>query len=109
MATLNAQQTVVTGLNPTYAAADVAGDEFDAGNGVFLHVINDDVSPHTATVVSTFNAEPGVAPSDVDVTIPAGESRMIGPFSGVFTEKGTMPVSVTYDAVTSVTVAVIRV
>ncbi|MAX51664.1 MAG: hypothetical protein CMH22_15995 [Methylophaga sp.] len=109
MATLNAQQTVVTGLNPTYAAADVAGDEFDAGNGVFLHVVNDDVSPHTATVVSTFNAEPGIAPTNVDVTIPAGESRMIGPFSGVFTAKGTMPVSVTYDAVASITVAVIKV
>jgi len=109
MAALTVQEIEATGITPTYAAADVAGDEFAFSAGAFVHAINDDASSHTVTVASVYPAQPGIAPDDIAVTIPAGEERMIGPFNALFFRDSDGNVSLTYDAVTSVTVAVLTV
>lgn len=108
MATLTAQALAAAGLNPTYAAADVAGDEFAWSNGVFCHVKNDDAGSHTVTVVSQATARPGIAPANIEVAIPAGEARFIGPLNQSLFADADGNVQITYDAVTSVTIAVLK-
>jgi hypothetical protein len=81
---------------------------------VFLHVKNGDGSPHTATI-TTPNTVDGLAVSDLAVTIPAGEERIIGPFPYIYDTVDTDPdpdidpaVFVDLDADTSVTLAAIK-
>lgn len=116
MATLTVQNASLDGLEPTYAAADAAGDEFSGQETglavtarVLLHVKNGDASPHTVTVASQVDTPPaGTAAADKVVSIPAGEERIIGRFPAGLVDADGL-VHVTYDAVTSVTVAAIRV
>ncbi len=109
MATLTVQQIANTGLEPTYAAASAGGDVFEFTADAFIHVKNGDASSHTVSVVSQYSATPGIAPADIDVAIPSGEERMIGPFKRDFFENSaTGEVELTYDAVTSVTIAALR-
>jgi len=108
MAALTTQTILTEGYEPAYAAADVTGDTFIYSAGAFLHVKNGDASPRTVTVVSQYTAQPGISPDNIVVAIPAGEERMIGPFRREFFEDtATKNVEITYDAVTSVTVAVL--
>lgn len=108
MATLTVQQMIDDGLEPTYAAADVAGDEFTWSSKAFLHVKNGDANPHTVTVASQYtNLGPGLQTLDLAVAIPANEERMIGPLAESAFKDSTGLVQVTYDAVTSATVAAI--
>lgn len=109
MAELAVQQILATGYEPTYAAADVEGDTFPWAARAFIHAKNGDASSHTVTVVSQYAATPGIAPDDIEVAIPAGEERMIGPLRGEFFRNTDGSVEITYDAVTSVTVAVLTV
>lgn len=106
MASLTVQQIALTGLEPSLVAADSGGDEFTAGPSTFLRVDNADASPHTATVDSTEDCDQGFD-HDVAVAVPAGETRLIGPLSRRRFGDGSGNVQVTYDAVTSVTVAAI--
>ena len=108
MATLTAQEIDRDGLNPSFAACDAAGDEF-ANLGVeFIHVKNGDVSAHTVTIETSRTVD-GLAVADRDVAIPAGEERLIGPFPKQTYDDADGKVQLTYDAVTSVTIAVIKV
>lgn len=110
MATLTVQDLVEDGIDPTYAAADAAGDEFAWEKGVFLHVKNGDASSHTVTVASQWsNLRPGLATDDLAVAVPAGEERLIGPLYRPAYRDSDGNVQVSYDAVTSVTVGVFAV
>ncbi len=64
--------------------------------------------PVTATIVSQATARPGLAPADIDVVIPAGEDRFIGPFDRNLFADSDGNVNITYDDVTSVTIAVLK-
>jgi hypothetical protein len=113
MATLTAQEIVIGGLEATYAAADVAGDTFENTGDVFLHVINGDAGDHTVTVDTkatevTKEGYGTVTLADQDIVVTAGEERMIGPFPTSRWNGADGKVDVTYEAVTSVTVAVIK-
>ncbi len=108
MATLTAQQIDSAGIAPTYAGAAAGGDEFAHAADVFLHVKNSDTSAHTASVVSQFDASPGIAAADLDIAVPAGEERIAGPFNGRVFANADGNVELTYDAVTGVTVAVLK-
>lgn len=108
MATLTVQQAVPAGLNPSYASADGTGDEFAWGRHTFLHVKNGDASEHTATIASQYSSDPpGLTSNDLAVAIPAGEERIIGPLDEHAYKDSDGMVQVSYDAVTSVTVAAI--
>lgn len=112
MAELTVQDIARTGLNVSMSNADAAGDTFHQtpdGN-VFIQVENGAAASRTVTVTAenTSKSVPGwgdLTASDVSVAIPAGESRLIGPFpQGPYTADPT----ITYDDETSVTVAAIR-
>jgi hypothetical protein len=113
MATLSVQSIVEAGLNATYANAAVDGDTF-ANNqdlDIFIHVKNGDASSKTVTIAPEIASKsvPGfgtMTKATISVAIPAGENRFIGPFH--FNAFGINP-DIQYSAVTSVTIAVLRV
>lgn len=77
---LTLQTTARTGLNPSYTAATADGEGIDNDSQrVVLHVKN---AGGGACVVSldTPGTVDGLAIPSLDVTVPAGEERFIGPF-----------------------------
>lgn len=110
MATLTKQTVDRDGLNATYDAAASGGDQWANGGQEVLHVKNGDTAGHTVTVASQVAAPvPGTAKSDVAVTVPAGEERFIGPFPKGNFNDANGNAQITYDAVTSVTLAVLEI
>lgn len=115
MAALTIQPIVAAGLAPAYAAASAGGDTLqnDTQKNTFLHVknasgsaINVTIAPYVASVnVAGVGA---VTVPSIVVTVPATTGdRMIGPFAQTYTDANGN-VNVTYSAVTSVTVAAIK-
>ena len=116
MAALTVQNIAPSGVAPSYSAAAAGGDTIAAGPAgaerCFLHVKNGGGSAITVTinpVSPTSVRTPGVGPLAVpalSVSVPAtnGE-RMIGPFAQAYIDPTTGNVSLSYSAVTSVTVA----
>lgn len=109
MAELTAQTIDREGVTPSYTAASSGGDTFEnSGKPKFIHVKNGDASPHTVTVASQVDDAPaGTSKSDVSVTVAAGGEEMIGPFPKTAYSNNTGECEITYDAVTSVTIAVL--
>lgn len=107
MATLVVQTTTRAGLEPVYIAADAEGDDFVNSGKEFIHIKNGDSSFHTVTIITPSTVD-GLAVADRAVTIPVGEERIIGPFpAAVYNEAGST--SLTYDAVTSLTLGLFKV
>lgn len=106
MADLDAQRMTLSGLQPTYSSAAAGGDTAPVGSDVFIHVKNGDASAHTVTV-----ATPGtvgdLAIADAAQAIDAGEEAFI-PMRATYRNAATGRASITYDAVTSVTIAVLQ-
>lgn len=107
MATLTAQAIVRTGLEPSYASAAGGGDEFVNTGVQALHVKNGSGGDIVVTI-ETPNAVDTLAIADRDVTVPAGEERIIGPFPTSHYNDANGKVQITYDGVTSLTVAVLQ-
>ncbi|GGV86720.1 hypothetical protein GCM10010294_67690 [Streptomyces griseoloalbus] len=91
------------GLEDSAVAASAGGDTAPVGPGRFLYVMNGDAAPHTATVATPGTAS-GLPLPEVAVVVPAGESAIL-PLTAVFRGVNGRA-SVTYDAVTAVSVAV---
>jgi hypothetical protein len=114
MAALTIQTIAEAGVEPSYAAAAAGGDTARNDNGnVFLHVKNGDASPHTVTVTAqrTSASVPGMGSttkSNVSVAVPAGTERMIGPFAPLAFNDSSNNIAITYDDVTSVTIAALE-
>ena len=93
-------------LEPTGAAASAGGDTFDNDGRTFLIVRNGGGSPMTVTVDSTQLCSQGFDHNEpTAVSVANGAERWFGPFPP--TRFGT-PAAVSYSAVTSVTVAAVR-
>lgn len=107
MAILTTQQVQITGTAATYAAASAGGDKIDPGDHA-LHVKNASAAAVTVTVVTPGTVQ-GQPIGDVPVSVPAGGERFIGPFPKRDFAGADGLVDVTYSAVASVTVAVVRV
>lgn len=108
MALLAKQAASIVGLNPiTMNAANGGGDTVlvDAP-GVYLLVRNGDASAKTVTIVDPRTSY-GQANPDIPVVIAAGNQAVIGPIPPEFADANGL-VSITYSAVTSVTVGVFR-
>lgn len=112
MAELSVQDISRSGLNPTLGSAASGGDTVDQGTSqeVFLYVDNQDASSKEVTVTAenTDKEVPGwgtLSISDVVVSVPAGETRFIGPFPR---NPFTTTLSISYDAVTSLNIAAVR-
>jgi len=109
MAVLTVQKILQTGLQPTFQAADVAGDQVRVASNHFLHIKNDGASEITVTLKSQKACNQGTV-HDIPVSIPAGEERLIG-FErdpGRFANSNGRA-EFTYSDVTSVTVAALEV
>jgi len=112
MADLTVQDITESGLDATYDSAASGGDTF-ANNSerIFAHVKNGDSAEHTVTVsaVVSETTRPGfgtLKKSDISVAVPAGEDRFIGPFPR---DAFSANPDIQYDAVTSVTIAILKV
>lgn len=108
MAALAATTVTTVGGRPDLAATAVAatalGDTAPTGPGLFLVVINGGASPRTATI-ATPGTVAGHAIADATLVVAAGKTGLI-PLTGIF--RGALDrAAITYDAVTSVTVAVL--
>jgi hypothetical protein len=104
-----AQATVraSNGLNLTLTAVDQAnGNEFlNTNYDIIAVIVNAHTAPITATFVTaeTLDADDAnLAVADLDVVVPAGETRYVGPFPNIFNQTGNL-VYVDWDIGTSVT------
>jgi len=108
MAQLSVQGISRDGLSPSFQAAGSGGDSFANDGKVFLHVKNGDTVNHVVTVNAAKPCNYGTYHNLV-VTVPAGEERIIGLFPTYRFNDDNENVQVSYDGVTSVTVAVFSV
>lgn len=108
MADLAVQKIVLTGLSPTYAACTAEGDTVLNDDYTFLHVKNAHTGAWVVTVDSREPCSQGFD-HDVVVSVPAGEERMIGPFPRGRFNDAAGKLEITYDGVTALTIAAIRV
>lgn len=106
MAALSLQVLVPGGSESTLAQAASGGDTCPAGPGVFLEVANGAASAVTVTLATPGNVE-GLAISDREVSVPAGETWKI-PVPKIFA-KADGQCDVTYSATTDVTVGAFKV
>lgn len=108
MAELTPQVIVLAGITPTLVAAEAGGDEFVNSGRDFIHIKNGDASPITVTVNSQTDCNQGVD-HDVEVVVPASTGeKFIGPFPKDRFDDAANKVQITYSAVTSVTVGIVR-
>lgn len=114
MADLTIQDIVEAGLAASYDPAAAGGDAvLNLSGDVFLHVKNGDVSSHTVTVTAQDSSEevPGfgaMTKANLAVAVPASGERFIGPFPRQAFNDAGGDVQITYDDVTSVTIAALR-
>jgi hypothetical protein len=96
-----------TGVDIAGVAAAAGGDTFANDGQTLLNIFNGGGSPITLTVVTPATVE-GLAVADRTYSIPASGRRVIGPFRpSLYNDAGGVVggnVSLTYSAVTSVTV-----
>ncbi|MFE7947415.1 hypothetical protein [Streptomyces sp. NPDC057426] len=95
----------VADIEGAAVAAAGGGDTAPVGPGHFLFVANGDASPHTATIATPGTVD-GHPVADATLVVAAGEFGII-PLTTLF-RGSTGLASITYDAVTSVTVAVFK-
>lgn len=110
MALLTAQQISVAGLSPTFAAATATtGDTAAPDDRAFFEIKNASGSPITATL-DVPGTVYGQARADVAVTVAAttGHQR-IGPLVADLADPTTGLCKIICSAVTSVTIALVRV
>jgi hypothetical protein len=109
MAVLAVVNAVTSGINPVpTVAASAGGDSFPNTGREILIVKNADASPHTVTIQTPQTVD-GLAVAERAVVVTNATSQMMGPFPiGTYSDTGGN-VNITYDAVTSVTVLVVKV
>jgi hypothetical protein len=107
MAALTTKIIGLDGTAVTYADAASGGDTCETGPGVALLIKNGDASSHTVTL-ETPGTYKGLAIADRAVAVAAGAEAAVLVTSD-YRDPSTGLASITYDSVTSVTVAVIRV
>ena len=104
---LSVQDIARSGLSPSYSSAVGDGHSVQNNGRVFIHVKNGDSSSKTITIQTPGTVD-GLAVADRDVSIPAGEERMIGPFPPGQYNQSDGDIYVDYSATTSVTIAALR-
>lgn len=111
MALLTLQSMVAAGLAPTTVAATGGGDTVALASATddrsFLQVTNGGGSPITVTL-----ADPGATPAGNTATAPANSvaagATKLFPLNPALVNPSTGVISISYSAVTTVTVAAVR-
>lgn len=110
MATLTVQTVDYNGDALSFTSCDSGGDEFDNSSGrVMIIIQNDDGSSHTATIASQAECNQGFT-HNIDITVASGGEQQIAGFfgKGRFNDANDL-VQITYDDVTSMSIAVVQV
>jgi len=107
MAAIAVQGSSNTGTALSFVAASGGGDTVAVTNATQLFVRNADASSKTVTIVRPGNDRFGQAIPDIAVAVAAGATTAIL-LDPEFRDPATGLVSLTYSAVTSVTVAALR-
>lgn len=107
MAALATQVPPLAGLAVNFVSAAGGGDTCLTGAGVVLLVKNGDASSHTVTLVTPGTVN-GLAIADRAIPVAAGATEAI-PVTADYRDPSTGRAAITYDAVTSMQVAVLRV
>lgn len=107
MATLTVQAISRAGLEPTLQAAASGGDQFANTGREFVRIDNGGGSAVTVTVTTPQTVD-GLAVADRTVSVPAGETRLVGPFPTANYNDASGRVQLAYSGVTSVTVAALH-
>ena len=115
MALLPPQPIVLAGLTGNFIACNAGGDEFVCPDDglTLVEVVNGDSGSHNVTVKAqrAFARQDGVgqaAIADMVVAVAAGARKHIGPFPAAYI-RGDGKVRLEYSAVTTQTIAVLRV
>jgi hypothetical protein len=111
MATLTTQVINRAGAVITAVAAAGGGDAMQCGSTMMLEVINGGGSPITVTLAipAGASAYPNVAYTSAAVVVTNGTTRWIGPVvAQLFQDPVTGLCTITYTAVTTVTVAAVQ-
>lgn len=95
------------GGKPTFVAAAGGGDTVLGGAGAFIIVKNADASPHDVTLVTPGTVS-GHAIADQTVTVAATTGEEWIAVTDEYINPATGRCSITYAAVTSVTIASVR-
>jgi hypothetical protein len=90
-----------------YEAVSAGGDQSATGSGMLLLVKNSDTVQHTVTLAVPQKVD-GLAVASRPVQVPAGDTAFI-PLLDLYKDAASGLASWTYDAVTGLTAAVIRV
>lgn len=109
MAALTTNVVPLTGLrrDDKFVAASGGGDDCATGPGVEVAVKNGSGSAVTVTLVTPGTVDGDLGITDRAVSVPAGGETTI-PVTDRYRDPSTGRASITYSAVTSVTVAVFR-
>lgn len=108
MATLTVHTLTRSGDSKAYVAADVAGDLVPNDGKVFLHFKNTNAATRTATVNSVKPCDQGFDHNEAILVAATTGDEMCGPFDPARFNDANGMLSVTYDAVTNLTVAAVR-
>lgn len=109
MTVLATQQVARTGTTITFAAATSGGDKLTPGDHVALHVKNTGASVCNVTITTPPTYE-GQAVADVTVTVAATTGdALIGPLPASLFRGSDGYASISYDQVSSVTVAAVSI
>lgn len=109
MATLTTTVATDTGATLTMVSAAGGGDKCAAGAGCFLVVTNGDATSKTVTLVTPQVERGDLALGDRSITVAAGATKVIAVPDFFANPADSGLCSITYSAVTSVTVAAMRV
>ncbi len=107
MATLTPATAVRDGIDIAGAAAAGGGDAFANDGTQFVLIKNGDIADHTVTFVTQVQVD-GQAVADKAVVLTAAHTYLIGPFPTRWYNDANDLVQMTYSAVTSVTVKVVK-
>lgn len=95
-------------LDALLGPAAAGGDDCQTGSGIFLVVKNGDASSHAVTLATPGTIDGDLSILDRTVNVAAGTTSFI-PVTDRYRNPATGRAAVTYDAVTAVSVAVVRV
>jgi len=112
MAELTVEKADLTGLSPTQNSASSGGDSFINDGKTFVNIINNSGGSVDVTINVQKTEKVGgvtLTISDPSISIPAGESRVIGPFDKDWFNDSDKLVHIDYSAVTDVLTEVVKV
>jgi hypothetical protein len=103
MATLTIQDVASSGAIPSYAAANVSGDQFSNDGRTYVHIKAGAAGNTNVTIGSQVACDQG-STHNTTVAVATNTEKMIGPFATNRYNDGSGYVQLAYSSVTNVTI-----